>query len=122
MARAPRGRPPSGCKWEAAIGWIHAITGKPHDADCARAKRRREHAAPTTEKDTGIRKPRFGSADYRGPRASEADRRGPCSSGSTICFQAAQTQDGATARNRSKGTSIQKPRAFRRPGSPSAPK
>ena len=37
MARAPRGRP-SGCKWEAGIGWIHAITGKPRDADRAREK------------------------------------------------------------------------------------
>ena len=88
----------------------------------ARARKRREHAALTTEKDIGIRKPRFGSADYRGPRASEAGRRGPCSSGSTICFQAAQTQDGATARNRRTRTSIEKPGAFRRPRSPSAPK
>ena len=104
MARAPRGRPPSSCKWEAAIGWIDAITGEPRDAD----------RAPTTGNAIGIRRPKFASADYRGPRASEAGRRGPCSSGSTICFQAAQTQDRATARNR--------PRAFRRPRCPSAPK
>ena len=26
MARAPRGRPPSDCKWEAAIGWVDTIT------------------------------------------------------------------------------------------------
>ena len=38
MARAPRGRPPSGCKWEAAIGWVDTITGKPRDAHCAREK------------------------------------------------------------------------------------
>ena len=38
MARAPRERPPSGCKWEAAIGWVDAITGKPRDADRAREK------------------------------------------------------------------------------------
>ena len=38
MARAPRGRPPSGCKWEAAIGWVDAITGKPRDVDRAREK------------------------------------------------------------------------------------
>ena len=38
MARAPRGRPPSGCKWEAAIGWVDAITDKPRDVDRAREK------------------------------------------------------------------------------------
>ena len=38
MARAPRGRPPGGCKWETAIGWVDAITGKPRDADRAREK------------------------------------------------------------------------------------
>ena len=81
MARAPRGRPPSGCKWEAAIAWIDAITGKPRDADRARAKRQREHAAPTTGNAIGIQRPRSESGDYTGPRASEAGRHGPCSSG-----------------------------------------
>ena len=40
-------------KWQAAIGWVDAITGKPRDADRARRKRR-ENAAPTTRKGVGI--------------------------------------------------------------------
>ena len=38
MARVPRGRPPGGCKWDASIGWVDAITGKPRDAERAREK------------------------------------------------------------------------------------
>ena len=45
MARAPQGRPPGGCKWEAAIGWVDTITGKPRDADRARENAARARRA-----------------------------------------------------------------------------
>ena len=46
MARAPRGRPPGGCKWEATIGgWVDTSTGNTHDADSAREKAARARRA-----------------------------------------------------------------------------
>ena len=45
MAKAPRGRPPIGCCWGGAAGWVDVATGEPHSATSTRERALRTRRA-----------------------------------------------------------------------------